>query len=90
MQTGGFLAKLRRRRKSGVSIPARQVSDFGIDSAAASDHNPFGYRKLNLVIHGFFDDSGKESDKGNQIVCMAGYLAVDQLWNMFTEGGTNF
>jgi hypothetical protein len=38
------------------------------------------------MIRCFFDDSGKESDLNNPIVCIAGYLAVDQFWNMFTEG----
>lgn len=38
------------------------------------------------MIKCFFDDSGKESDLSNPIVCVAGYLAVDQFWNMFTEG----
>jgi hypothetical protein len=38
------------------------------------------------MLRCFFDDSGKESDPTNRIVCIAGYLAIDGLWNMFTEG----
>jgi hypothetical protein len=55
------------------------------DSGLASDSNPFGYRRHKLVIHSFFDDSGKESDLDNRIVCIAGYLAVDHIWNVFSE-----
>ena len=59
---------------------------LGQDYGEASDSDPFGYRRLHLVIRGFFDDSGKESDLDNRIVCISGYLAVDQMWNMFNEG----
>jgi hypothetical protein len=43
-----------------------------------------GPMELRFVIHGFFDDSGQESDTGNRIVCMAGYLAIDQVWEAFS------
>src|SRR5271169_353132 len=38
------------------------------------------------MLRCFFDDSGKESDPNNRFVCIAGYIAVDQMWNMLTEG----
>jgi len=37
------------------------------------------------MIQGFFDDSGKESDPSNRIVCAAGYLAAPTLWSGFEE-----
>ena len=37
---------------------------------------PFGPMKWTCMIHCFFDDSGKESDSTNRIVCIAGYLAA--------------
>lgn len=41
-------------------------------------------RGLRLVLVGFFDDSGKESNVNSPYVCMAGYLADDGLWAQFT------
>jgi hypothetical protein len=38
------------------------------------------------MLRAFFDDSGKESDSGNRFVCIAGYIAIEGCWNMFTEG----
>lgn len=35
------------------------------------------------MLIGYFDDSGKESDPSNRLVCMAGYLAVDDYWEQF-------
>lgn len=38
------------------------------------------------MILGFFDDSGKESDVSNRIVCAAGYIAAgNTFWNSFQE-----
>ncbi|MFZ0802203.1 MAG: DUF3800 domain-containing protein [Terriglobales bacterium] len=37
------------------------------------------------MIHCFLDDSGKESDAGNRFVTMAGYLALDRYWMIFSE-----
>lgn len=38
------------------------------------------------MINGFFDDSGKESDSKNGIVCAAGYIAAGMsIWNGFHE-----
>jgi len=38
------------------------------------------------MLHGFFDDSGKESDAANRIVCIAGYISGSaQLWNGLAE-----
>ncbi len=34
------------------------------------------------MLRAYFDDSGKESV--GQFVCMAGYLAVGEMWNVFT------
>lgn len=36
-----------------------------------------------LMLSGFFDDSGKESNPGNRIVCIAGYLAHANFWSLF-------
>ena len=48
--------------------------------------DPFGPIRWNLVIMSFFDDSGKESDPDNRIVCIAGYLAAgDARWTMFSQ-----
>ncbi len=42
------------------------------------------------MIHCFFDDSGKESDSANRIVCIAGYLAAgDAYWSLLTQGWGN-
>src|SRR5215469_10265714 len=38
-----------------------------------------------LVISCFFDDSGKESDLDNRIVCAAGYMGLDNFWDMFNQ-----
>jgi len=46
----------------------------------------FGPKGWTLVIRAFFDDSGKESDLDNRIVCVAGYLAPDGLyWETFGQ-----
>jgi hypothetical protein len=37
------------------------------------------------MISCYFDDSGKESDLGNRIVCAAGYMALDNFWDMFLQ-----
>jgi hypothetical protein len=37
------------------------------------------------MVQGFFDDSGKESDPSNKIVCIAGYVAAPGMWNGFQE-----
>ena len=37
------------------------------------------------MIQGFFDDSGKESDSNNKIICVAGYIAAPGMWNAFSE-----
>jgi hypothetical protein len=37
------------------------------------------------MIKGFFDDSGKESDPINGILCLAGYIAFDHIWWSFIE-----
>ena len=38
------------------------------------------------MLLGFFDDSGKESDISNRIVCAAGYVAAgNSFWNSFQE-----
>jgi len=37
------------------------------------------------MISCYFDDSGKESDLDNRIVCAAGYMALDDFWNMFDQ-----
>jgi hypothetical protein len=34
-----------------------------------------------LMLHGFFDDSGKGSNSDNRVVCLAGYVAGDNaIW----------
>jgi hypothetical protein len=33
------------------------------------------------VVHCYFDDSGKESEPTNRFVVIAGYLAVDIVWD---------
>jgi hypothetical protein len=48
--------------------------------------DPFGRKRWNLVIRSYFDDSGKEGDSSNRIVCIAGYLAAGETrWNVFGE-----
>jgi hypothetical protein len=43
------------------------------------------------MLLSFFDDSGKESDPSNQIVCAAGYLAAgSSIWSGFHELWNNF
>jgi hypothetical protein len=43
------------------------------------------------MLLGFFDDSGKESDPSNKIVCAAGYIASGaSFWNSFQEMWKNF
>jgi hypothetical protein len=43
------------------------------------------------MLSGFFDDSGKESDPSNKIVCAAGYIAASpNLWQGFHEMWNNF
>jgi hypothetical protein len=43
------------------------------------------------MLHSFFDDSGKESDPSNGIVCAAGYIAASpSIWNAFHELWSNF
>jgi hypothetical protein len=38
------------------------------------------------MLLGFFDDSGKETDPSNKIVCAAGYIAAgNTFWNSFQE-----
>jgi hypothetical protein len=39
-----------------------------------------------LVIQGFFDDSGKEGQKDSPYICLAGYLAPQDNWSSFMEG----
>lgn len=48
---------------------------------------PFGRKeRWTLVIHCFFDDSGKESDPSNRIVVIAGYMAAgDSAWSFLTQ-----
>jgi hypothetical protein len=59
----------------------RQPGDDGDDFLG-----PFGRRRWTLVIRSFFDDSGKEGDPDNRIVCIAGYLNASEFrWNMFSE-----
>ena len=61
-----------------VAVPIFQAEDMGSD--------PFGPKRWNLVIRCFFDDSGKEGDPDNRIVCIAGYLAAGETrWNVFGE-----
>lgn len=38
------------------------------------------------MIRAFFDDSGKESDPSNRVVCIAGYVALDMHLNLFNQG----
>lgn len=39
------------------------------------------------MIRAFFDDSGKESDLDNRIVCIAGYIAGEGMhWDAFSQG----
>jgi len=38
-----------------------------------------------VVIEAFFDDSGKESQGDHRFVCIAGYLAHDQVWWGFQQ-----
>lgn len=37
------------------------------------------------MLHGFFDDSGKEGDPSNRIICAAGYIAPPSVLNSFQE-----
>jgi hypothetical protein len=61
-----------------VAVPAFQTEDTGSD--------PFGPQRWNLVIRAFFDDSGKESDPSNRVVCIAGYLAAGETpWNILGD-----
>jgi len=46
---------------------------------------PFIDWRMAVMIQGFFDDSGKESDQSNRIVCAAGYLAAPGMWNSLQE-----
>jgi len=39
--------------------------------------------RVKAVFQCFFDDSGKESEPTNPIVVMAGYIAVDEIWQRF-------
>src|SRR4051812_5754903 len=41
--------------------------------------------RLFVMLHGFFDDSGKEGDPSNRIVCAAGYIAPPSVLNSFQE-----
>jgi Protein of unknown function (DUF3800) len=41
--------------------------------------------RMVAVFECYFDDSGQESDRNNQLVVMAGYLAVDTVWRQFSE-----
>jgi hypothetical protein len=43
-----------------------------------------------FIIQGFFDDSGKEGDPTNRIICAAGYLAAPGMWNSFQEMWRHF
>jgi hypothetical protein len=46
---------------------------------------PLEWRLFGMLL-GFFDDSGKESDPSNKIVCAAGYIAAGAtFWNSFHE-----
>jgi hypothetical protein len=48
--------------------------------------DPFGPKRWILVIRAFFDDSGKESDPSNRVVCIAGYMAAGETpWNILGE-----
>jgi hypothetical protein len=58
-------------------LPYTEVVPFDVDH--------FGPKGWKLVIHAYFDDSGKESDPDNRIVCIAGYLAAEHHWNFFLE-----
>jgi len=68
---------------------------FSSDGSAASAHDgwdeqsdcdPFRMRRWIFVIRSFFDDSGKESDPDNRVVCIAGYIAAGEApWNFFSE-----
>jgi hypothetical protein len=42
-----------------------------------------GHPRFRFVFQCFFDDSGKESEPSNRFVVIAGYLAVDTVWNNF-------
>jgi hypothetical protein len=43
------------------------------------------------MLHGFFDDSGKESESANRIVCIGGYVSGSaQVWNGLAELWKNF
>lgn len=54
------------------------------DPSRASDWRMFG------MLLGFFDDSGKESDPSNKIVCAAGYIASGSaIWDGFHQLWSN-
>lgn len=48
------------------------------------------WRMFGMLL-GFFDDSGKESDLSNKIVCAAGYIAAStNIWSGFHELWSNY
>lgn len=38
-----------------------------------------------LMLEAYFDDSGKEADKSNRFVCIAGYLSLARCWEAFNR-----
>jgi hypothetical protein len=37
------------------------------------------------LLEAYFDDSGKESDRHNRVVCIAGYLSLTSFWDDFNQ-----
>lgn len=58
------------------------------ESQAFGFYDPYQPLRWEFVamINGFFDDSGKESDNANKIVCASGYIAAGAtIWGAFHE-----
>jgi hypothetical protein len=50
-----------------------------------SDAKWFRSKEWKLVIRAYFDDSGKESTPNGDFVCMAGYMADSNFWELFAS-----
>jgi Protein of unknown function (DUF3800) len=47
--------------------------------------HPLVYEIWLMLLEAYFDDSGKESDRHNRVVCIAGYMSPTGFWNDFNQ-----
>ena len=79
---------MRSRHGSNEAAQAPPSGTAIVVIASAQPGTGLRYRlkmAAGLMLEAYFDDSGKEADKSNRFVCIAGYLSLARCWEAFNR-----